>query len=113
MDFSLDIFSFLFFAVPPKIIPFSFQDDQIYEGVRVSVFCYVSQGEFPMDIKWYKNDEEIPSYLNVTTQRFEKYGSTLSIERVTAAHEGTYTCSARNKAATVNYTAHLTVNGKR
>ncbi|GAB6033414.1 Down syndrome cell adhesion molecule-like protein 1 [Chamberlinius hualienensis] len=96
--------------VPPKMIPFSFQDDQIYEGMRVSVFCAISQGDFPMDIQWYKDDKLIPPHLQVNTRTVERYGNTLSIEQVTSAHGGSYTCSATNAAATVNYTAHLTVN---
>ena len=41
------------------------------------------------------------------------YSSTLSISDASPAHGGVYTCLARNKAASSNYSATLQVNGKR
>uniref|UniRef100_T1JCP3 Down syndrome cell adhesion molecule-like protein Dscam2 n=1 Tax=Strigamia maritima TaxID=126957 RepID=T1JCP3_STRMM len=95
--------------VPPKIIPFSFQEDQTYEGVRASVFCSSSQGDLPLNIKWYKDNTLVQPKSDVTTQTIDNYASTLVIELVKAHHSGNYTCSASNAAATVNHTALLIV----
>lgn len=98
--------------VPPKIIPFSFQDEDLYEGMRAQITCAVRQGDLPMTIKWLKDDQPILPNRGITTRLFDGYTGSLSIDSVTSSHNGNYTCVASNAAATVTFTAQLRVNGK-
>uniref|UniRef100_T1J582 Down syndrome cell adhesion molecule n=1 Tax=Strigamia maritima TaxID=126957 RepID=T1J582_STRMM len=114
---------------PPKIIPFSFQDDELSEGMRAQISCAVRQGEQPISIHWLKNGSPIAasgmgggsdgssgsgggasSTSGVVVRNFDEFTSILRIEAVSVKHNGNYTCIASNAAAAVNYTATLRVN---
>ncbi|XP_044591619.1 Down syndrome cell adhesion molecule-like protein Dscam2 isoform X3 [Cotesia glomerata] len=116
--------------VPPSIAPFSFNKD-LSEGVRAQVACVIEKGDPPFTIIWSKDGEPIatssPSNFgsasstvthknnlpnNVAGLRvtsMDVHSSTISIDRVTAAHAGNYTCIARNSVAEVASTAQLVV----
>ncbi|GAB6022583.1 Down syndrome cell adhesion molecule-like protein 1 [Chamberlinius hualienensis] len=98
--------------VQPKIAPFTFQNTDLYEGMRVQVMCAVRQGDLPINIRWFKNGQPLlsSSHTGVTIRIFDGYTSSLSIQSVTPGHNGNYTCVASNAAATVNFTAPLSVN---
>uniref|UniRef100_T1J6W3 Ig-like domain-containing protein n=2 Tax=Strigamia maritima TaxID=126957 RepID=T1J6W3_STRMM len=95
--------------VAPKIIPFSFQDEHLFEGVLARISCVVYQGDLPLTILWMKDGRPISPDLGITRRDIDDYSSILTIEKVQTTHNGNYTCVVSNDAATVNYTAQLTV----
>uniref|UniRef100_T1III8 Down syndrome cell adhesion molecule-like protein Dscam2 n=1 Tax=Strigamia maritima TaxID=126957 RepID=T1III8_STRMM len=105
------IFStYLAVNVPPKILPFAFQDDQFFKGMRAQIVCVVSQGDLPIRFKWLKDDKEIsPIQMGISTREYDDHANSLNIESVSSAHTGNYTCIASNKAASVSHTAQLLV----
>ena len=48
----------------------------------------------------------------IMEQRTNNRISMLSVESVKARHRGNYSCLAKNRGGTVQYTAQLTVNGE-
>uniref|UniRef100_T1JP33 Down syndrome cell adhesion molecule-like protein Dscam2 n=1 Tax=Strigamia maritima TaxID=126957 RepID=T1JP33_STRMM len=96
--------------VPPKIVPFTFQDEHLLEGMLVRVSCVVSRGDLPLTINWLKDSHPIPKDLSITISDFDEYSSILSIENVTSKHNGNYTCIASNAAASIKYSTLLFVN---
>jgi len=72
--------------------------------------CNVVSGDLPIDIKWLKDYQVIPSILNITEMRV-KFLSYLIFEELVREHSGTYICSASNGAATTNHSAVLSVKG--
>lgn len=99
-------------TVPPKIVPFEFQDDLLREGMRARLQCVISEGDLPLTVKWLKDDNPIPSNLGVLVRELDEFSSILTITTITPSHNGKYTCVASNPAATVSHTAELSVNGK-
>ena len=109
---SLTFQFFLHLAVPPKISPFTFGDTPMNFGDTVSVQCTISGGDTPINVIWKLNHEKIPD--NLMDILLEKRGQrvhTLFIESVTHKHIGNYSCSATNKAGTVDMVSELRVNG--
>lgn len=97
---------------PPGIYPFSI-DRGVQIGERIGVQCLVTKGDAPMTIRWLKGDTPVSELhlSSLTVTSVGEFSSTLLIERVTVEHGGSYTCEARNAAATTNHTVQLTVNG--
>lgn len=102
----------LIFTVPPHISPFDFTEESVNSGDTASVQCTVSKGDIPLEMVWYLNGEPAQNFAGITTNRIGKRISSLSIDSVDASHAGIYTCQAKNKAGTANYTADLAVNGR-
>src|SRR5436309_546343 len=101
------------FTVAPKIIPFTFQDDQNFKGMRAHITCAVSQGDSPLKFVWLKDKYNTTATLDgVSIRQYDSHTSSLSIESVTSRHSGNYTCVVSNIAATVSYAAQLLVQGK-
>lgn len=98
-------------TVPPQIIPFDFGEDSINEGDGVSVQCTVSKGDYPLNISWTLNGQQIEQNFGIVINRNSKRVSTLSIDNVQSIHVGNYTCLARNLASTSTYTTSLFING--
>ncbi|KAI4460603.1 basigin related [Holotrichia oblita] len=96
--------------VPPHISPFDFTEESVNSGDTASVQCTVSKGDIPLQMIWFLNGEPAQNVAGITTNRIGKRISSLSIDSVDASHAGIYTCQARNKAGTANYTADLAVN---
>uniref|UniRef100_T1IT66 Down syndrome cell adhesion molecule-like protein Dscam2 n=1 Tax=Strigamia maritima TaxID=126957 RepID=T1IT66_STRMM len=94
--------------VPPKILPFQFQDN-LSEGVRAQLHCVVSEGDLPLTIIWTKDEKPIAKELLINIRNIDDYSSILSISNVTAFHNGNYTCIAANNAAKAHHTAALLV----
>lgn len=101
----------LCFKVPPKITPFDFGDEPANFGDSVTVQCTISKGDLPVDINWLFNGYALNDYLGATTSKIGKKVSVLTIDSVNGHNAGNYTCIARNKAQTSEYTAELVVNG--
>lgn len=110
--FSIRSFDNCALSVPPKIAPFDFGEEAQNSGDSVSVQCTISSGDLPMNISWLFNGSSIDATYGVRTVRFGKKVSLLTIDAVRGIHAGNYVCQASNRAATVEYSAQLVVNGK-
>lgn len=102
----------MIFAVPPKIVPFSFQDEQLSEGMFVRVSCVISRGDLPLNISWLKDFRPLMPEFGLNIRNLDEYSSILSIDYLTTHHNGNYTCLASNTAASATFTAPLLVYGK-
>uniref|UniRef100_T1JES4 Ig-like domain-containing protein n=1 Tax=Strigamia maritima TaxID=126957 RepID=T1JES4_STRMM len=96
--------------IAPKIMPFSFQEDLLREGMRARLQCVVSEGDSPITIQWLKDNAVIPPELYIKIQQLDEFSSILNIGQVTPKHNGNYTCTAKNAATTAAYSAILNVN---
>ena len=95
------------FQVSPKIItpPIS---RYVTEGDRVDLICRASGVPKPT-LVWTFNNGNLPSGIN----QFNREGeSNLVLPSVTKEMNGTYKCTAKNKANTAAYSAALRVYGK-
>ncbi|XP_063899324.1 cell adhesion molecule Dscam2-like [Helicoverpa armigera] len=92
---------------PPKISPFIFSSE-LTEGSSVQVLCGVSSGDKPMYFTWLKDGAPLPPNLQIEEKSLNEF-SLLMFSDLTARHSGEYTCRVSNHAATVNYTAQLSV----
>lgn len=77
----------------------------------VSITCTVNKGDFPLDIFWKLNGENVQNMRGVTLLRTNKRISQLSIDYVQAEHAGEYICRAQNQAGTISFSTDLHVNG--
>lgn len=100
-------------AAPPKIAPFDFGEAPANFEDSVSVNCLVTSGDLPIDIEWLFGGEPINFSTGIAVLRGGKRTSLLTIDSVHAGHAGNYSCKARNKAASSEYSAALVVNGWR
>ncbi|GAB6033034.1 Down syndrome cell adhesion molecule-like protein 1, variant 2 [Chamberlinius hualienensis] len=96
--------------VPPHIVPFSFMDEYMLEGMLARLTCVVSRGDRPLTIVWVKDDRLITAELGVSVRTFDEYSVVLTINSVSSKHNGNYTCIASNPAGSANHTAQLIVN---
>ncbi|XP_037715224.1 Down syndrome cell adhesion molecule-like protein Dscam2 isoform X13 [Drosophila subpulchrella] len=95
---------------PPKLAPFDFGESPANFEDSVSVNCLVSSGDLPIDIEWLFNGEPINYASGIAVLRGGKRTSVLTIDSVHAGHAGNYSCKAKNKAASSEYSAALIVN---
>lgn len=78
----------------------------------ISIQCSISGGDMPIGVMWKLNNELIPNdHHDILLDRRGQRVHTLHIEAVTEKHIGNYTCSATNRAGTVEFTSTLLVNG--
>ncbi|CAG0912292.1 unnamed protein product [Notodromas monacha] len=113
IDIGLDSLDFtpLKCFVPPKIVEFVFGEEARKEGAVAQVNCIVNDGDLPLTISWSFHGQNIEStHMGISTLKIGARTSILSIERVTAAHSGVYTCSARNSAGEQKFSAELQVS---
>ena len=73
--------------------------------------CLVSEGDSPLDITWSFQGTDLSSQMGISTARFGRKTSVLVIDPANSGHRGNYTCTVRNPAGYVNYTANLEVHG--
>ena len=99
-----------FLLVAPKIEPFTFRDDYV-EGQGVRQTCFVSNGDPPMLVSWFRDGQSIESSESVRITCSE-VTSLLAISDLTSRHAGNYSCVAKNEVAVVSVTASLVVQGK-
>ncbi|XP_063822595.1 cell adhesion molecule Dscam1 isoform X1 [Ostrinia nubilalis] len=98
--------------VPPLIVPFNFGEMPSNPGDAVVVNCVATKGDLPLDISWTFSSETIDSRLprDILTMPLGPRASALTINSVSANHQGNYTCIAQNAAARAEYAATLVVN---
>lgn len=81
-------------------------------GDLISIQCSISGGDMPIGVIWKLNNQLIPNdHHDILLDRRGQRVHTLHIEAVTEKHIGNYTCSATNRAGTVEFTSTLLVNG--
>lgn len=99
--------------VPPLIVPFGFGDIPSNPGDAVVVNCVATKGDLPLDISWTFSSETIDSSLHrdIITAPLGPRASVLTINSVSANHQGNYTCIVQNAAGRAEYAATLIVNG--
>lgn len=100
-----------FFVVSPEITPFTFGEVPVHSGQLIQVQCIVSEGDLPLTIEWFMNDQPVEEYMGISVTKIGKRSSILSIDSVTHEHVGNYTCKTRNAAGEVTFTSELHVNG--
>lgn len=84
----------------------------MFAGQTAQITCLVSDGDLPLDISWSFQGADNFAHLGISTQNLGRKGSSLLIESADSYHQGNYTCTVKNAAATANYTAALNVHGK-
>lgn len=102
-----------FLTAAPQISPILFSD-KIHEGMRAMASCNIIDGDPPMRVSWWRNGQPLrdgQDQNNVQLSNPSEYSSFLTINNVTRAYTGNYTCVANNNAAVSNYTAMLLVKG--
>lgn len=99
-----------FIVVPPQIIPFEFGEEPIDAGDLTTVQCAISKGDYPIKIEWKLNNKAIRTDDGISIETKKKV-SILTIDSAEAIHSGTYTCSAKNLAGSVDHSALLAING--
>ncbi|CAG2104883.1 unnamed protein product, partial [Medioppia subpectinata] len=97
--------------VPPVIEGFSF-DNKLQSGMRTRIYCNVAEGDSPVAIKFFKDQQQIDVNRNdgITVQEVDPFSLSLAIANLSAIHNGNYSCIASNEASTVSYSSHLIVN---
>lgn len=100
------------FTVAPVIEDFKF-DAKLQAGMRTRVYCNVAQGDPPLTISWFKNDQLLTNQLmlGLQVQDIDQYSKSLLMDQLTPEFNGNYTCQVSNEAAIVAHTAQLKVNG--
>ncbi|XP_075974485.1 Down syndrome cell adhesion molecule 1 isoform X3 [Anticarsia gemmatalis] len=98
--------------VPPLIMPFNFGEVPFNPGDTAVVNCVATKGDLPLDISWTFSSETVDSSLqrDITTMPLSPRASILTINSVSANHQGNYTCIVQNAAGRVEYAATLVVN---
>ncbi|XP_038214382.1 Down syndrome cell adhesion molecule-like protein Dscam2 isoform X6 [Zerene cesonia] len=98
--------------VPPLIVPFTFGDIPSNPGDAVIVNCLATKGDLPLDISWTFSSETIDSNMHrdIMTTPLGRRASVLTINSVSANHQGNYTCIVQNAAGRAEHAATLVVN---
>lgn len=81
-------------------------------GETAQATCLVSSGDQPLEITWSFENNRITDSSSVSVSQVGRKTSLLLIDPVQAEHRGNYTCTVRNSAGVVNFTATLRINGK-
>lgn len=97
--------------MPPQINPFDISDVPLNAGEFIQIVCTIKEGDLPISINWLLNDKKLQKFPEMSTMAAGKRGSILSIESVSHAHAGKYSCVAQNQAGQSTYSAELHVNG--
>ncbi|XP_052739481.1 cell adhesion molecule Dscam2 isoform X21 [Bicyclus anynana] len=94
--------------VVPHIKPFEL-DEAVFAGESVHLDCHVPKGDIPMNITWSFQGHLLTRRMGVKTTTLSERVSVLDIPSASGANSGNYTCTATNRAGTVNHTAVLNV----
>ncbi|KAJ8982888.1 hypothetical protein NQ317_004318 [Molorchus minor] len=86
------------------------EDNPVHAGQFVEVSCTVSEGDLPVEFEWQLNEKVLEDFPETSVSSVGKRTSFLSIESVSYAHAGNYTCIAKNRAGMTTFAAELQVN---
>lgn len=95
----------------PSIVPFDFGEESVSSGIVVQVVCTVKDGDLPIKIDWFLNEQEISNVPDISVTPAGRRGSLLTVESVQYHHAGNFTCKAENIAGKTEYSTPLQVNG--
>ena len=98
--------------VAPKIQPFTFLGDLVEGSKGVRQTCFVSEGDPPLLVSWFRDGQDLEADPSVRVTRIDQLTSMLAISDLRSRHSGNYTCVAKNDVAAVAETAVLLVKGK-
>ena len=87
-----------------------FRDDYI-EGQGLRQTCFVSQGDPPMLVSWFRDGVPVESSESIRITRIDEVTSLLAISDLSSHQAGNYSCVAKNEVAVVSVTASLVVRG--
>ncbi|XP_050665035.1 cell adhesion molecule Dscam2 isoform X2 [Leptidea sinapis] len=98
--------------VPPLIVPFNFGEIPSNPGDAVVVNCVATKGDLPLEISWTFSSETVDSNMHrdIITTPLGPRASVLTINSVSANHQGNYTCIVQNAAGRAEHVANLVVN---
>lgn len=104
----------IFYAVLPKIAPFTAGDEAHQQGDYLTITCTFTHGDLPINITWSHDGQVLPTLGDpdsgitlITTKR----SSVLSIDSIAGEHAGNYTCTGTNRAGSDSLATSLFVNG--
>lgn len=97
----------------PKIAPFDFGNEPLNYGEPASVQCTILGGDLPIHTEWLLNNRSVNNLKDISIVQLGKRVSALTIDAVTGAHRGNYSCRAKNIAGMTVYSAMLHINGLR
>ncbi|KAI1289731.1 Down syndrome cell adhesion molecule-like protein Dscam2 [Halotydeus destructor] len=97
--------------IPPAIDPFVFSKS-LLQGQRYTILCSVSRGDMPLQIRWYKDGEEIriPNFAATGIMHVSPFSSNLIFESLRSDHKGNYTCEVTNGVGSVSYTGQMVIH---
>lgn len=95
----------------PRISPFDFGDDDIYEGQAAQLACMVPVGDTPIEINWTLNGKALSPSLPHNIGKLGPRTSILLIDPVTLQHSGTWACSVSNPSGKTEFESTLQVHG--
>ncbi|XP_075544683.1 cell adhesion molecule Dscam1-like [Dermacentor variabilis] len=87
----------------PQITPFRWLEE-LQEGMRAGLSCFVHAGEPPIVIEWLKDGAPFTKAV-----RQDGFMSTISMDALTPQDNGNYTCRASNAWATTSHSTVLRV----
>lgn len=82
--------------VRPLIEPFNFPKTSLQQGQRYSILCNVIKGDGPVQIGWYKDNEDVTrlhDLRGVSVVQVNEFAMSLSFEALRSEHKGNYTVS--------------------
>lgn len=71
----------------------------------------MTSGDLPIEIEWLFEGLPVNYAAGISVLKGGKRTSLLTIDSVHAGHAGNYSCKAKNKAASSEFSAALIVNG--
>ncbi|KAG5890611.1 hypothetical protein JTB14_005121 [Gonioctena quinquepunctata] len=96
--------------VSPQIAPFDFGEYPVHSGQSVQVQCFVSEGDLPVNLSWFLNEQPVEEFPDISTTKLGKRSSILSIDSVSYTLAGNYSCRAKNEASETSFSSELQVN---
>ncbi|XP_076265889.1 Down syndrome cell adhesion molecule 1 isoform X21 [Rhynchophorus ferrugineus] len=95
--------------VAPRLQSFTYGDEPLSMGQSTTVNCNLAYGDLPVTFSWMLNGNPVGDIDGINVGAFGRKTSFLSIDSLTEAHAGNYTCVASNMAGISSFTAELLV----
>ena len=110
------VLGFINVSVPPKLNAFSV-DKHLKLGQRVSMLCSATEGDLPMNLRWFRDGVPVESRpqasdLRISITELGAYESVLRIDDLRPEHNANFSCRAENQAGHATHSQKLLVKGK-
>lgn len=96
----------------PVIQPFAFDQNGLNGGTSSKIFCTITDGDLPVQIRWYKDEEPFQANDKKRVLMLDDRTSVLSLNKLDLEDSGTYVCRANNSAGLTHYSTMLRVKGR-